>query len=131
MINEFTGIGNLGTAPVLQKHTFDGESRSVVNVRIYFDRPVRQEDDSYKDKDGFWLTVALWGRLADEAVRLLNRGSRVCVMGRFQENQWTDSSTGEVHTQMQLTADYFFIDTLCIHSVQYQSRTSPAQAVST
>ena len=127
MLNEFTGIGNLGLTPILQKHRIDDEPRSVVNASIYFDRPVRQDDDSYQDKGGFWLNVAFWGRLADEAMRLLHKGSRVCVMGRLQVHQWTDKDSGKIRSELQLTADYFFIDTVCIESIEYKMKVSTMQ----
>ena len=66
--------------------------------------------------------MAFWGRLANEAMRLLAKGARVCVIGRLQENKWIDKETGEERSELQLNADYFFIDTLCIEKLTYNTK---------
>lgn len=122
MLNEFDGIGNVGVTPSLQITDVEGEQRPVTHLRVYFDRPVRQDDLSYQDKGGFWLTVTCWDKRAEQAIRLLKTGARCYVKGQLREHQWTDKETGEIRSELQLTADYFFIDPLCIESIQYQFR---------
>jgi len=126
MSSEFNGIGNLGVIPKLTSVDVLGNgARNVANMRIYFDRQVPDGDNGFKDKGGFWLTVDMWGFRAEEAVRLLNKGSRVFVKGILRQESWNDDK-GEERTEMRLTADYFSIDTLCIDSVIYKSKTVPS-----
>ena len=126
MSNEFEGIGNLGMAPQLT--IVDGlgeqnESRSVCNLRVYFDRQVPdRQDGGFKDKGGFWITVDIWGFRADEAMRLLKKGSRIFVKGNLREESWTDESSGEVKKELRLTADSFFIDSLCVESLVFNTK---------
>jgi len=126
MSNEFEGIGNLGMAPQLT--IVDGlgeqnESRSVCNIRVYFDRQVPdRQDGGFKDKGGFWITVDIWGFRADEAMRLLKKGSRIFVKGNLREESWTDESSGEVKKELRLTADSFFIDSLCVESLVFKTK---------
>jgi single-strand DNA-binding protein len=126
MSNEFEGIGNLGMAPQLT--IVDGlgeqnESRSVCNLRVYFDRQVPdRQDGGFKDKGGFWITVDIWGFRADEAMRLLKKGSRIFVKGNLREESWTDESSGEVKKELRLTADSFFIDSLCVESLVFKTK---------
>ena len=129
MINRFEGVGNLGTAPVLNQVTVGDEQRKVANMRVYFDRPVGQD---YKDKGGFWYTVDIWGYRAEEAIRILKKGTRVFLTGTLRQESWTDEG-GEVRSEQRLTADYFFIDSVCIDSIQYREKKqmtniTPAQA---
>ena len=123
MINEFSGVGNLGVGPVLRMVDVGDENRPVVNVRVFFDRPVRQQDDSYKDQGGFWLNVSFWDNKAEQAMRLLKKGSRIFVLGQLRGSQWTDKESGELRTDVQLTAEYFFIDPIGIESIQFRSKT--------
>lgn len=126
MSNAFEGIGNLGMAPQLT--IVDGlgeqnESRSVCNMRVYFDRQVPdRQDGGFKEKGGFWLSVDIWGFRADEAMRLLKKGSRIFVKGNLREESWTDESSGEVKTELRLSADSFFIDSLCVESLVLKNK---------
>ncbi len=126
MSNEFEGVGNLGMAPQLT--IVDGlgeqnESRSVCNLRVYFDRQVPDRPDGgFKDKGGFWLSVDIWGFRADEAMRLLKKGSRIFVKGSLREESWTDESSGEVKKELRLAADSFFIDSLCVESLVFKTK---------
>lgn len=119
MINAFQGIGNLGTTPTLQAVDCDTETRKVANMRVYFDRPV---GDDFKDKGGFWLSVDIWGFRAEEAHRVLKKGARVYFSGSLRQESWTDEKTGEIRHDMRLSADYFFIDSVCIDSIQFREK---------
>ena len=126
MSNEFEGVGNLGTAPSLTKvgAAGVGESRNVCNMRVYFDRQVHDSDadGGYRDKGGFWFTVDIWGFRAEEAMRVLNKGSRIFVRGNMREESWTDESTGEVKKELRLSVNSFFIDSLCVESLVFKSK---------
>lgn len=122
MINEFNGIGNLGKAPALESVEVSGEQRKVANLRVFFDRPVLDEQEGkYKDKGGFWLSVDIWGFRAEEAMRVLKKGTRIFVKGNMREHIWNDDK-GEKRSRLSLSADNFFIDTLCIDSIQYKEK---------
>jgi len=125
MINQFQGIGNLGTAPVLSIVPVGEEQRKVVNMRVYFDRPVGEE---FKDKGGFWYSVDIWGYRAEEALRVLKKGSRVFLTGSLRQESWTDEG-GEVRSEQRLSADYFFIDSVCIESVKYREKNQEKSTV--
>lgn len=119
MINEFSGIGNLGTNPTLTSVQVNGEPRKVANMRVYFDRPVGED---FKDKGGFWLSIDVWGFRAEEAIRVLKKGVRAYFTGSLRMENWTDDDTGEIRAEMRLSADYFFIDSVCVESVVYREK---------
>jgi len=118
MLNRFEGIGNVGSNPTLSTVQVGDELRQVVNMRVYFDRPIGED---FKDKGGFWYSVDIWGYRAEEAIRLLKKGARIFVMGGLRAESWTDNS-GEVRSEQRLTADYFFLDSVCIETVQYREK---------
>ncbi len=127
MINEFNGVGNLGVAPVLETVDVAGEQRKVANLRVFFDRPVLDaQDGQYKDKGGFWLSVDIWGFRAEEAMRVLKKGTRIFVKGSMREHVWQDEN-GEERSRLSLTADYFFIDSLCIDSIKYKEKSQRSE----
>jgi len=119
MINAFQGVGNLGTTPTLQAVDCETETRKVANMRVYFDRPV---GENYKDKGGFWMSVDIWGFRAEEAHRVLKKGARVYFSGTLRQESWTDEKTGEIRNDIRLSADYFFIDSVCIDTIQYREK---------
>ncbi len=118
MINQFQGIGNLGSDPKISTVAVGEEQKQVASMRIYFDRPVGKD---YRDKGGFWYTVDIWGFRAEEAIRVLKKGTRIFVMGNLREEEWTDDK-GEVRTVQRLSAEHFFIDSVCIEKVQYREK---------
>lgn len=59
------------------------EGRTVATFRIAVDRVGQDGAD--------FVTVKVWGRLADAVVQHLARGRRVAVQGRLHHDEWTGS----------------------------------------
>ncbi len=121
MSNQFTGIGNVGTAPTLRNVQVGGEPRDVVEVRVYFDRRVRK-GDGYEDKGGFWLTVSYWGAQAGKLAEVVQKGARVQVAGSLRQETWNDRESGEARNELRLTAETITIVPMCIESLTYRKR---------
>ena len=124
MSNEFRGTGNIGQAPTLRTVKVHGEDRSVVDLRVYFDRRIPMKDGSYDDDGGFWLTVSVWGSRADNAFKLFSKGMRIEVVGALRLETWENDN--EVRTEFRLTADKISIDPICLDSVILRKRTGTA-----
>ena len=124
MSNEFRGTGNIGQAPTLRTVKVHGEDRSVVDLRVYFDRRIPMKDGSYDDDGGFWLTVSVWGSRADNAFKLFSKGMRIEVVGALRLETWENDN--EVRTEFRLTADKISIDPICLDSVNLRKRTGTA-----
>lgn len=117
MANRFEGRGNLAAPPELKHVQVDGEARAVAEMRIYFDRQVRDEDGNFADRGGFWLTANLWGPRAERAAALLQKGARVHVTGTLIQDTWEDRQTGEPRRAVELVADYVSLDFARIEGV--------------
>lgn len=128
MSNRFEGVGNLGQAPRLTQVTQQDAKVPVLDLRIYFERPVPGEGNGeYVDRGGFWLNVSLWGARAEQAASLLQKGTRVCVRGVLAEDRWTDTESGETRIALKLRADYLALDPLRLASiVEQETRHAPA-----
>lgn len=118
MSNRFEGRGNLGSDPVLKYVDVAGEKRAVCELRVYFDRQVRDGDD-WKEQGGFWLDVAHWGRRAEQAGKLLTKGCRVFVVGTLVQETWADKTTGEERQKLVLDADSVDLDLLRVEAVKF------------
>ena len=121
MAIEFSGTGNLGVAPVLRHVQVGDETRPVTDLRIFFDRRVKQEDGSYEDQGGFWITASVWGWRAEAIAKLLPKGARVYASGRLRQETWQDDG-GEQHSRPHLDADYLTVDLVCIEQLTLRSQ---------
>ena len=122
MANTFIGTGNLGSDPVLTSPVGE-DKRQVADLRIYFDKPVKNQDTGeYDDKGGFWLDVSAWDRLADDVMRVLKKGARVRVKGSLKHNVWTDDKSGEEKSKFVLYADDIFLTLAHIESAQRRQK---------
>lgn len=120
MTIEFSGTGNLGVTPVLRHVQVGDETRPVTDLRIFFDRRVKQEDGSYEDQGGFWITTSVWGWRAEAIAKLLPKGARVYASGRLRQETWQDDGD-EQHSRLQLDADYLTVDLVCIEQITLRS----------
>lgn len=119
MSNRFEGRGNLGADPVLKYvDVAEGEKRAVCELRVYFDRPVR-DGEEWKDQGGFWMNVAYWGKRGEQAGKLLAKGSRVFVVGTLVQDSWADKDTGEEKNRLVLEAESVDLDMMRIGSVKF------------
>ena len=121
MSNQFTGTGNVGTAPALrQVHAADGQ-REVAEMRVYFDRRI-PKGNGFEDKGGFWLTVSVWGSRAARVAEVVQKGARIQVSGTLRQESWKDRESGAERSELRLTAESVTLDLLCIDSVAYKKR---------
>lgn len=116
----FSGAGNLGSKPALKQAEVDGEQRSVAEMRVYFDRRTKQEDGSFADNGGFWVTASIWGWRAEAAAKLLPKGARVFASGRLREESWEDN--GQPRSQLRLDADYLTVDFVCVEQLKVRAK---------
>ena len=121
MPNSFTGTGNLAEAPSLKHVTIGGEDRAVANLRVFFDEYRRNDDGEFEQNGGLWLSVSVWGRLAEEAARLLRKGVRVRVDGRLKLGNWIDKDTGESTPTIEVEADDITAKLTRIESIQFRA----------
>ena len=121
MSNQFTGTGNVGTAPTLRQVQAADGRREIAEMRVYFDRRV-PKGNGFEDKGGFWLTVSVWGSRAARVAEIIQKGARIQVTGSLRQESWTDKESGAERSELRLTAESFTLDPLCIDSVAYKKR---------
>ena len=122
MSNKFIGIGNLGNDPTITSPVGD-EKRKVADLRVYFDRPVKnQQSGEFDEKGGFWFDVSAWDRLAEDVARILKKGARIKVEGSLKRNEWQDKESGETREKFILYADEITLVMPRIESINYRQK---------
>lgn len=129
-MNEFRGRGNLGATPELRRIDDGGEGRSVLPLRIYFDRLVPTDAGGFEDRGGFWFNASVWGRRAETLQPLLAKGMRVYVEGTLVQRTWQSRETGEDRIGMELEVDYLALDPSRVVRVDIRERTGAEEVMS-
>ena len=87
--NLFILNGNLTKAPILRE-TENGKHYAFLNLAV---------DNGYgKDAKPDYLSVAVWGKQAENCERFLKKGRLVGVQGRLQTGSYTNKDGATVYT---------------------------------
>jgi single-strand DNA-binding protein len=103
-VNKVILIGNLGKDPEIKY--LEGNI-----ARVSFSLAT---SEAYKDKSGNrvehteWHNIVLWRNLAENAEKLLKKGTQVYIEGKLQTRQWTDKD-GHKKNITEIIGDNFVI----------------------
>lgn len=118
-----TIAGNLTRDPELSQVP---SGASLVKFSLAVERSFRSGDEW--DKATSFVDVVCWKYLADDAARLLKKGMRVVVSGRFDQQTWEDRESGAKRSRFELTADELAISLRVLESVERKQRDDNGQA---
>lgn len=118
-MSTFIAKGNLGGKPALKyvDTKSSEEARAVAEMRVYFDHRRPDGEGGYRDEGGFWADVAIWGKKAETAARLLDKGARVCVFGTLYKQRWTDKQSGQPREEDAILAEDITLDLLRVEQI--------------
>lgn len=103
-VNKVILIGNLGKDPEIRY--MEGNL-----ARVNFTMATAEV---YKDKQGNraehteWHNIVLWRSLAENAEKLLKKGSKIYLEGKLQTRQWTDRE-GQKRSVTEIVGDQFVL----------------------
>jgi len=100
MTAQVTVVGNLTADPEI-KTTKTGSS--VLKVGVAVNRRWKNKQDEWEEEVSFF-DVNAWGELADNVAQSLNKGSRVIVSGRLEQQSW-ENKEGQKQSKVVLVAD--------------------------
>lgn len=98
---------------------------SLCKFSIAVERSWKNDATGEWDKATSFLNVVCWRYVAEDALRLLEKGVRVVVSGRLDEETWDDKDTGAKRSKFVLTADEIALGLKNIASFerkQYEAR---------
>jgi single-strand DNA-binding protein len=70
------------------------------------------------DKAVTYVDVVCWKNLADDTAKLLEKGVRVIVTGRLDQQTWQDKETGQNRSRLEVTADEVAISLRAVESFE-------------
>lgn len=123
MSNQYNATGNVGNAPEFRKVNVGDESRSVVSFSIYIEKVRPDGNGGFERISGFWLDVTAWGRLAENVMQHVQKGTRVKVEGRLEDASW-ETDAGEKRKGIILVADDITLSLSRIEKVIYKSKST-------
>jgi len=113
-LNQVTVIGRLVKDPEI-KYTASGvpvTKFSIANNSSYMQNNELVESVSYFD-------INVWGNQAVNCEKYLKKGSQVAIIGALRQNRWTDKTSGQTRSKVEITAN----------SVQFLTPASGSQNV--
>lgn len=106
MFNKVILIGNLTRDPELR---YTPQGTSVCNFSLAVNRKYKQGEEMKEEVT--FIDIASFGKQADNAAQYLNKGSKVLVDGRLQQQRW-ETDDGQKRSKHQVIAQ----------SIQYLSK---------
>ncbi len=101
-VNKVILIGNLGKDPDLRN--FEGgnvvANFTMATTEVYRDRNGNKVDQTE------WHNIAMWGKLAEIAGKILRKGAKVYIEGRIKNRQWEDREGNKRHS-IEIVAENF------------------------
>lgn len=95
-------IGNLAKEP--QKIELDGKSLCKLNVAV---------NENFTKEDGTrpvqFFNVAVWGKVAENCLKYLKKGSKVGVLGKIQNRTWEDDNGNKHYAQEIVASEIEFL----------------------
>jgi len=85
-VNKIILVGNLGKNPEL-RHTPKGNA--VVTLSLATNRQYKTAEGVEK-KETSWHKATVWGKMGENCVKYLTKGSRVYLEGELQMKDWKD-----------------------------------------
>jgi single-strand DNA-binding protein len=90
--NTITLVGNITDDPELR---FTPSGLPVANFTVAVNRRFKNANGQWEDKlDGFFR-CSCWRDMAENVAESLQKGTRVMVVGRLQEQRWEDQEGGK------------------------------------
>lgn len=118
MNNYSTMTGNLTADPDLKY--FDSGSVKIT-FSIACTRTWKGADGEKQEQTSF-IDVTAWRFLAEDVARVIQKGSRVTVSGRIEQQSWDDKESGTKRSKIIIVADEIAVSVSQIESYERRKR---------
>ena len=96
-------IGNVGRDPELK---MTGNGRPVCEFSVAVNRVFGGGQGGERQEQTDWYRVSCWGKQAETAQQIIQKGRLVFVEGRFQPREWTGKDE-KTRISLEISADNF------------------------
>lgn len=103
-VNKVILIGNLGKDPEIKylEGNLARVSFSLATAEVYKDKSGNRAEHTE------WHNIVLWRSLAENAEKLLKKGTKIYLEGKLQTRQWTDKE-GHKKNITEIIGDQFIV----------------------
>lgn len=95
-------VGNLTRDPEV---TVISSGATLAKFTVACERSWKNENTGEWESAPSFIDVVAWRFVAEDVERLLEKGMRVIVTGRFDQQSWEDKDTGKTRNRLEVTAD--------------------------
>lgn len=97
-----TIIGNLARDPELR---FTPSGQAVVSFGVAVNRRWQNKQTQEWEEQVSFIDCTAWGTLGENVAESLEKGARVIVTGRLEQQSWDDKDTGQKRSKVQIVVD--------------------------
>ena len=94
-MNKFIFVGRL-TAPVETRYSTGGNAMCIATFNLAVDRRFKKKDDEDAPSADFFR-ITSFGKLGEFAEKYLQKGTKIIVEGRVENNNYTDKNGNKVY----------------------------------
>jgi single-strand DNA-binding protein len=105
MINKVLLIGNLGSDPDVR---YTQAGTAVCSISLATTEKIKAKDGTWNDQTE-WHRCVVWGKLAENCEKYLQKGSKIYMEGRLQTRKWTDQNGTEKYTTEIIAREIKFL----------------------
>ncbi len=114
MTTQITLIGNATGDPELKFFTGGtGKATFSLAVNRYWN-----DESGEKKEQVSYFNVEGWRYTAEDIARVVEKGIRVVVVGKLEQQSWEDKESGEKRSKVVVIADHVAIHSMSIESVE-------------
>ena len=132
-MSDIFGQARLAKNPEL-KYVGQGDDKQPVcelRVRMLNSKPKKNTDDEWQD-NGFWAQVSLWGKFAEPASKLFQKGDRIYVTGDLVQKIWPDENDATIeHNVLDINSNAIFPYLPDLESLRFKPRKSKENETTT
>lgn len=99
-MNNVTVVGNLTDTPEMR---FTPSGTALAKLTVADNRRWRDQSGEWQEETSFF-DVTVWGDQAERISESLNKGDRVVIQGRLEQQKWTNEA-GENRSKVAIVAN--------------------------
>jgi single-strand DNA-binding protein len=100
--NNVTVVGNVTRVPEMR---FTPNGASVVSFGVAVNRRWQNKQTQEWEEQVSFFDVKAWAQLADNVNNSIDKGDRVVITGRLEQETWDDKDTGAKRSKVSIVAD--------------------------
>lgn len=102
-----------------------GNNMAMAKFSVAVNRSVKGADGQWQDVASF-IDVTVWGKTAERLNQTARKGTKVLIVGRIEQQTWTDKQTNQQKSKVAVIADR--VELITIPQQPQQQYTQPQQA---